>query len=130
MSSKSNTAQTQSRHQFLLFVGCITLILTVLFFTSFRPDYVHFSNDGPFGHHVSKCAQLPEGFSGVWNDLNWLGINDGVFFLDITALIKWILGPLGFAKFAAPLSIFLLGPCAWFLFRRLGLTSAACVLGG
>ena len=33
-----------------------------------------FSNDGPLGLISSEAGALPSGFKGVWQDLNWLGI--------------------------------------------------------
>src|SRR5690349_13195948 len=82
----------------LLFVLCLAGLLLVLFHASFDPDKVLFSNDGPLGAQVAEYSRSPEGFSGVWQDLNWLGKEGGSFVPNITEGLLWLLGPVGFAK--------------------------------
>jgi hypothetical protein len=107
----------------------LAAVLAVLFCKSFLPGYVHFSNDGPLAMQVAEFVHLPEGFAGTWDDLNWLGANGGTFAFSITPLIKLILGPVGFAKFLAPIAILILGLCAWTFLKRLKLSPLACALG-
>jgi len=45
-------------------------------------------------------------------------------------MILWMAGPVGFAKFYAPIALLTLGLGAWTFFRRLGLSPLAAVLGG
>jgi hypothetical protein len=118
------TASTGTGGIILLFI-----ILTVLFWRSFLPGYVHFSNDGPLGQQITKWVQLPAGFTGMWVDLGDIGGNAGSYPLGVGALIRWVLGPVGYAKFLAPLALFILGVGAWTFFRQLKLSPLAATLG-
>lgn len=108
----------------------LAMILATLFWKSFLPDYVHFSNDGPLGQQNAAWSRLPDGFTGSWGDINIIGSNGGVWPFGLSALIRWVAGPVGFAKFYAPIALFVLGLGAWTFFRRLGLSPLAAVLGG
>src|ERR1017187_1498160 len=101
----------------LLFV-----ILVMLFWRSFLPDYVHFSNDGPLGQQNVEWMRLPSGLFGTWADLNALGSNGGAFALSVGTALSWLLGPVGYAKFLAPAALFIVGLGAWFFFRQLKLS--------
>lgn len=114
----------------LLLLGGLAGILGVLFWFSFLPGNIVASNDGPLGAQVAQCRQLPGIFGGAWNDLNSIGVNEGSAFPSVTYGLAWLLGPTGFAKFFAPLSILFLGLAAGCFFRQLGLASGAAVLGG
>jgi hypothetical protein len=113
----------------LFFVGLLALILAVLFGKSFLPGYVHFSNDGPLGQQNAEWNLLPAGFTGSWDDLNNIGANSGSWPLGLTALIRWILSPVAFAKFFPPIALFILGLGAWSFFRQLRLSPLAAALG-
>jgi len=113
----------------LLVVLWLAVILSVLFFKSFLPDYVHFSNDGPLGAQNTDWLRLPQGFTGMWNDLNDIGGNAGAASPSLTTLICWGLGPVGVAKFLAPIALFILGLGAWTFFRQLKFTPLAAILG-
>ncbi len=89
---------------------------------------VHFSNDGPLGPSHSAASQPPGIFSGIWGDLNCLGGNGGSAAPDISGLISWLLGSVGFAKFYTPLALFAVGLSAWIFFRQLKLSSLATTL--
>jgi hypothetical protein len=108
----------------LLFV-----ILVMLFWRSFLPDYVHFSNDGPLGQQNVEWMRLPSGLFGTWADLNALGSNGGAFALSVGTALSWLLGPVGYAKFLAPAALFIVGLGAWFFFRQLKLSPLAATLG-
>ena len=110
-----------------LLVACI---LAFLFHDCFFPGYTLFSNDGPLGALMVQCRHLPESFSGVWNDLNSIGYREGGAVPSITYGLLWLLGPVGFSKFYAPIVLLILGLSAWYFFRQLGLSSLACILGG
>jgi hypothetical protein len=107
----------------------LAVVLAVLFWKSFLPNYVHFSNDGPLGQQNTTWIQLPAAFTGTWRDLNDIGDNAGSSSLDLTSLISWTLGPVGFAKFLAPIALFILGLGAWTFFRQLKLSALAATLG-
>jgi hypothetical protein len=113
----------------LSFVVLLAVILAVLFGKSFLPGYVHFSNDGPLGQQNSKWLQLPGPFTGSWDDLNNIGTDVGSWPLGVTALVRWALGPVGFAKFFPPVALFILGLGAWTFFRQLRLSPLAAALG-
>lgn len=48
-------------------------ILCLLFWKSFAPAYVPFSNDGPYGSVVTKQADPRACWAYGWQDLNWIG---------------------------------------------------------
>ncbi len=108
----------------------LALILAGLFWRSFLPDYVHFSNDSPLGQQNTQWAQVPAAFLGTWTDLNVAGSNGGAFTTsDVAVLFKWLVGPVGYAKFLAPAALLLVGLSAWFFFRQLRLSPLAAALG-
>jgi hypothetical protein len=112
-----------------LAVGLFAAVLAVLFWRSFLPGYVHFSNDGPLGQENVDWLKLPSAMFGMWDDLNDIGVNAGAFTPGVTAGLKWLLGPVGYAKFYAPVALFILGLGAWTFFRQLKLSSLAATLG-
>ena len=120
------TAPKDFRLVLLLLVG----IVSVLFWFCFVPGQILASNDGPLGAQVALCHQLPSMFLGSWDDLNSIGINEGTAFPGPTYGLSWLLNPVGFAKFFAPLSIIFLGLAAWCFFRQIGLRPGAASLGG
>ena len=112
------------------FVGILCVILGCLFLRSFAPAWVVFANDGPLGAMMAERGRLPENFMGSWSDLNGYGSRDPGALPNLTGGLLWVLGPLGFAKFYAPITLLFLGICAWFLCRQLGLGTLAAMLGG
>lgn len=119
-----------SRHSFLILALCLCGSLLVLFYESWLPGMVLFSNDGPLGAMNQAAVRLPGAFTGVWYDLNTLGSSGGSSLPDISQGLFWLLGPVGYSKFYAPTALLILGIGAWCFFRQLGLSSLACVLGG
>lgn len=105
-------------------------LLAFLFRDCLLPGYTLFSNDGPLGALMVQARHVPESFTGVWEDLNSIGYREGGAMPNITYALLWILGPVGFSKFYAPLVLLLLGLAAWWFFRRLGLAPLSCTLGG
>ncbi len=118
-----------SRPRGLFFAALLAALLAVLFGKSFVPGYVHFSNDGPLGQQNAAWRQLPAAFTGTWYDINDIGSNASAMAPDPSALIFWLLGPVGYAKFLAPIALFILGLGAWTFFRQLRLSPLAAVLG-
>ncbi len=111
-------------------VAILTIIAAVLFHESFKPAMVHFSSDGPLGIMAAKDLALPEGFSGLWFDSNWLGGALGGSAPCFTFFMMWILGPLGSAKFLMAVFVLSLGLSAAFCFRIFGFRPMVCLLGG
>jgi hypothetical protein len=107
----------------------LALVLAVLFWRSFLPEYIHFSNDGPLGQQAAAAAHLPRAFYGVWNDNNDIGGGGGSWPFGIYSLFNWLVGPVGYAKFLAPFDLFILGLGAWTFFRQLKLSPLAATLG-
>jgi hypothetical protein len=119
---------TSEKHAGLTIV-LLAALLMLLFWRSFLPDYVHFSNDGPLGQQNTACLQVPGGFTGIWNDLTSSGFSGGSFTTSISLALHWLLGPTGYAKFLTPIALFILGLGAWTFFRQLKLTLLAATLG-
>src|SRR5258706_920929 len=107
----------------------LAVVLIVLFAKSFLPDYVHFSNDGPLGQQNAHWLKLPSSVFGMWDDLNDVGFASGSFTPNVTAFIKLVLGPVGYAKFYAPVALFILAFGAWIFLRTLKLSSLAALMG-
>ena len=129
--AKSNTATaTAATPRGLFFAGLLAVILAALFWKSFLPGYVHFSNDGPLGQQTAAWGRLPGAFTGIWGDLNDIGNSGGSFAPDLCTLLRWLLGPVGYSKFLAPFALFILGLGAWTFFRQLKLSPLAATLGG
>lgn len=109
-------------------VALLAGVMVVLFWRSFCPGYVHFSNDGPLGQQKAAWSQLPAAFFGTWGDLPDVG-GGGSLAPSLSGLFRWAVGPVGYAKFVAPLALFILGLGAWTFFRQLKLSRLAAVLG-
>src|ERR1039458_6643946 len=116
-------------HRFFSAPVLLAVVLTVLFWKSFLPGYVHFSNDGPLGQQNAAWERLPAAFTGMWGDLNDLGNNGGSASPELTTLFRWLMGPVGFSKFLAPFALFVLGLGAWTFFRQLKFSPLAATLG-
>ena len=127
MKEKNSTVAASSRGFYA--IGLLAVILIALFWRSFLPDYVHFSNDGPLGEQNAAWLQMPDGLTGMWDDLNYLGANSGTYTLGVTSLLHAVLSPVAVAKFYPVVALFLLGVAAWTFFRRLKLSPLAATLG-
>ncbi len=117
---------------FYILAACLVAVLAFLFFDSFLPGKVVWSNDGPYGAISTKAGRLPQGVMGGWGDLNWLGeeLMSAAPSFHLTA-VAIALQSLGYAKVCRTDFLFLLvGLCAWLLFRQLKFAPIACVLGG
>src|ERR1019366_4671970 len=117
------------KSQALTLAALLAVILLCLFWRSFLPGFVHFSNDGPLGQQNADWLKLPGAMTGMWDDLNDVGFAGGAFTLWVTAFIKFALGPVGYAKFLAPVALFIMGMGAWMFFRALKLSSLAAIFG-
>ncbi|HUR47725.1 MAG TPA: YfhO family protein [Candidatus Saccharimonadales bacterium] len=128
--AKTSTSPRRDTRGFLIFFGCLLLVLGVMFARSFQSGYVHFSNDGPLGVQKSACNAVTDSVNGQWNDLYWVGFYGGSAPINLNSALSFLLGPVGFAKFLAPLSMLILGLCAWVFFRQIKLSPMLCILGG
>lgn len=126
---KNKISSIESRYGSFFAIGFIAILLMVLFWRSFATDFVHFSNDGPLGQQNAEWLQLPAAMSGMWDDLNDVGYVAGTFTPSVSTLVKFVFGPVGYAKFYAPISLLILGLGAWTFFRSLKLTPLAAALG-
>lgn len=100
----------------------------MLFRGSFEPGQVVFSNDGPLGAAVAQEGRGWYNLRGFWQDLNWIGIEQPGGILSSGYLLFATLGPVLVAKFIAPISLLLLGLCAWLAFRQWRFSPMVCLL--
>ena len=107
----------------------LAVTLALLFWRSFLPDNVHFSNDSPLGQQNVDFTKLPAAMTGMWDDLNETGFSGGAFSPAVSGAITWLLGPVGYAKFFPPVCLFILGLGAWTFFRAMKFTPLAAALG-
>jgi hypothetical protein len=126
---KTSVAKLPADRRKIFPLVLLLVLLVILFWRSFLPDYVHFSNDGPLGQENVDWAKLPAAWTGMWDNLNDTGYNTGSFIPSLSALILWLLQPVGFAKFYAMVALFILGVGAWTFFRALKLSPLAIALG-
>ncbi len=110
-------------------LALIIVVLVVLFWRSFLPDYVHFSNDWPIGQQNANWIKLPTAMTGMWDDLNGLGLNAAAFAPSVMMLLKSLLSPVMFAKFFPVLALLIAGVGAFTFFRALKLSALAATLG-
>src|SRR6266702_1678456 len=107
----------------------LALILAFLFRASFKPGQTLFSNDGPLAALQAEPLKLPDGFTGVWQDLNWVGTHGGSYVPSVTSLLVWILKPTLFSKFYGPLTLLFFGVSVFVFLRQLRFHPMVCALG-
>ena len=124
---------------FLAALAVLAVVLSFLFAKSFKPELVLFSNDAPLGLIQAEAGQqaTKEFWTGFWNDLNWIGIEQPAIAPGPSLWTYWLMSifgeeraPVLNAKFYGPISLLFLGLSAWLFFRQLGFRNAVCVLGG
>src|SRR5216117_4026201 len=128
--SAAKTPALLLKKEFVVFLICLSAVLIVLFRWSFHPSFMLFSNDGPLGIASAQCRAAPGCFTGIWEDVNWVGLRAGNLAPGLTGGLYWLLGPFYFGKFFAPLAVLFLGTSAWFFIRQLGLGPVASILAG
>jgi hypothetical protein len=104
-------------------------LLGALFWRSFLPGTVVFSNDGPLGANSVDYAQGMTAFTAMWGDLNSIGGNAGSAVPNLTCLLGLLAKPVLFGKFFAPYTLLIAGLGAWTFFRALKLSPLAALLG-
>ena len=124
------TSRRSSRPHFLIALLAMAALLAVLFYDSFRPGWVLFSNDSPAAHQFSRDAYRFEDLRGAWHPLHWVGREEVSNRLTFSWLMGIPLGAAGSAKFYAPLALLFLGASAWFFCRQLRFHPAVCALAG
>jgi hypothetical protein len=107
----------------------LLLVLGALFSRSFDASQILFSSDGPLGANAAQFAAVPQAYSGMWQDLYWVGGRAGSAFPSLTYALLWLLKPFGFAKFYTPISLLVLGLSVWLFFRQLGFRHVVCLFG-
>src|SRR5262245_22485341 len=100
----TNPTAASKSNRFLVW-SLFGAVLLLIFWQSLVPRLVHFSNDGPLGQQNAGYVRLPQAFSSVWGDLNGLGFPGGAVAPDVSSVIRWVLGPVGYAKFLVPLTL-------------------------
>src|SRR5688572_18285861 len=100
--------------------GLVTLLVLagiaiVVFNKSFSRDLVLFSNDAPLGALSAESVNMKNAMRGLWNDLNWIGIENPAA-LPHTASAAWFLlgnNAVASSKFHVPLALVALGFSLW-----------------
>ncbi|MDX1950661.1 MAG: hypothetical protein SFY81_00675 [Verrucomicrobiota bacterium] len=69
-------------------------------------------------------------WSGIWQDLNWLGIENPAALPHTSSLFWFILGddPVSFSKYHVPIALVGLGLSLWVLMRQFGFRHSVCAL--
>ena len=124
------TVRKSARRQFTFLALCLLVLLGFLFRDGFPHDRTVFSNDGPLSAISARSTDMPSGFFGFWQDLNWLGGAGPSASPGISATLATVVGKLLYSKLFAPFALFVVGLSAWFCFRQWRLAPLACVLGG
>ena len=131
LSGRAGAAQPAGlRHPLGWTALILAVILAVLFWRAFLPDYVAFGNDDPLGAMAAEQNSVPSTMTGLWQDLNWLG-NEGLSpSPNMTTALRLVTSPRMFLNIFCPASLFIVGICACFCLRQFKLTPMACMLGG
>src|SRR5439155_11635887 len=125
-----NDRKSIATHPLLPTAVFLTPILCFFFWRSFNPAYVLFSNDNPLGQMVASRNSQLAGFTGVWQNLNWLGSEAVSTLPSITTAFTLATTPELFERIYAPISLLIVGMSACFCLRQFGLIAPACVRGG
>jgi len=126
----SGAKQKKLKASFWLLLLLLGGALAVLCRQGFQSYEVFWANDLPLGALVESSSRLPASFFGCWSDFYWLGGPNVAFPPNLSNMAMALLSPEHYLKFDVPLTMFLLGFAAWFLFRQLRFSSFACVIGG
>jgi hypothetical protein len=114
---------------FGILIVCFVVMLLGLFYKSLETNEILFSNDGPLGANSQIAAKAPESFRGVWLDLNSIGFGGGASLPTISGALFSLFSPVQYAKWFVPIVVVFAGLCAYFFYRRTGLSASACVIG-
>src|SRR5256885_557152 len=136
-----NTAGKAHELSLLQYSLLLVLVLLALFGKALLPGETLASNDGPLGAMVARHNQVIPTMTGYWQDLNWLGTQFPTIPPSITTVIRLLLRflaqmsglhpyPVLASKLYYPITLYILGICAWFCFRQWKLRPLSCALGG
>jgi hypothetical protein len=129
-SSRSEASRRPRRAVFLISLMGMALLLALMFYDSFVPGWVLFSNDSPAAHFFGRPDHLVEDLHGAWQPLYWVGNEEVSNRVTLSWLVGLFFGPLGNAKFFAPFALLFLGGSAFVFFRQLRFHPMVCALGG
>ena len=119
-SPKTADDRPKDRGGFLPALLCLVVALLFMFHKSFEAGQTLFNNDGPLGVQKSAWLSMPEGFRGIWIDLQWLGYPSGTALMTMTSTVQSLFGPINVSKFQGPLALLFLGMSAWLFCRQTG----------
>jgi hypothetical protein len=114
----------------LLLLAVLCAALCVVCKEGFLPHRIMWANDSPLGQLKSISARLPDTFTGHWGTDYWIGTEIPSSSPTLATLLATVISPELYMKIFTPLTMVLLGFSAWLLFRQLGFSAMACVLGG
>src|SRR5580700_4516437 len=114
MQTTPGAKKTGVSHPLMWTLILVFAALSILFFRSFNPNYVLFSNDSPLGAMTAAENRPPGILIAPWSDLTWLG-NEGLHSLPtLSDLLFYLPTPNAWCRFEAPLSLLFVGICACF----------------
>src|ERR1700743_206464 len=119
----------RTKHPMLWTALLLVIIFSVMFWRAFLPNYVAFSNDGPYGLQAAECNAMPSAIKGSWSDITWLG-NENISPAPDVRCAMLLLPLRIYMNLYDPVSqlIAALGIC--FCLRQFKLAPMACILGG
>jgi hypothetical protein len=118
-----------SLKQFAAAAAVVFVLVSVVFAKSCSPDQMLFNNDAPLGVFMAEYGQARTAWTGVWNDLNWLGIADPAALPNWGALIALTSGDrIIFQKFLVPIDLIFLGICTIICLRQFGIRYSVCAI--
>ena len=109
------------RSHTLVCAGILAVLIGFLFRAVLAPGNVVASNDAPLGlMQAFDDVRWDYFWHGSWANLSWLGSAAVGTMPNISHGSYVLLGAVGFAKFYAPIGLFVLGLAAFFFCRRAG----------
>ncbi len=119
----------RSGRAFLFTMIALAVLLAAMFYDSYLPGWVLFSNDSPAAHVLGRAPYSYEDLSGAWQSWFWIGGEEVSNRLTLSWIFHELVGALATTKFYAPFSLLFLGGCAFVFFRQLRLHPMVCALG-
>lgn len=112
-----------------LSAATLVAVLALLFWKSCVPAQTLFANDGTLGAITAEHGH-DNPWTGVWNDLSWLGIQYPAAVPGWSAFI-WLLSgnnSIIYSKFLVPLDLLILGLSMVFCLRQFGVRYPVCTI--
>ena len=119
-----------SLKKFAAAAAVLIAVIAVVFAKSCSSNQVIFANDGPLGALTAESGNMRHAWKGVWQDLNWLGIENPAALPHTASLVWFLVGddPVHFAKFHVPIALIALGLSLWICLRQFGFRHSVCAL--